>query len=71
MKVKKKQRLRLFVWTNFESNYSGGIAFAIAKDEFEASKLVEKDRGYPPYLWGNLKTYPTNKKIAFSLSGGA
>ena len=67
----KKKQLKLFVWTNFEPDYTGGLAFAIAKDEFEASKLIEKQHGYPPYLWGNMKIYTLNKKIAFSVSGGA
>lgn len=70
-KMKKKQQLKLFVWTNFAPDYTGGFAFAIAENKSEASKLIEEKHGYPPYLWGELKVYSLNKKIAFSVSGGA
>ena len=40
--VKKKQRLRLLFGLILNQIIPVEIAFAIAKDEFEASKLVEK-----------------------------
>jgi len=65
-----KNKLKLFVWTDFCPDYTGGLAFAIAEDETEAKKLVIKNISYDPYEWGNLNIYPINKKIARSVSGG-
>lgn len=63
-------RLKLFIWTDFSPDYTGGLAFAIAKDETEAKKLVEKDRGYGVYTWGDLEIKPISRRIARSVSGG-
>lgn len=48
-------KLRLFVWTGFCPDYTSGLAFAIAKDETDARKQIEKERGYTIYTWGDLK----------------
>lgn len=69
-KVRRKARLRLFVWERFCPDYTIGLAFAIAKDETEARKLIEQDRGCGVYFWGELKIYPLTRKIAKSVSGG-
>ncbi len=63
-------KLRLFVWTGFCPDYTSGLAFAIAKDETDARKLIEKERGYDVYTWGDLTIYPLTKRIARSVSGG-
>jgi hypothetical protein len=63
-------KLRLFVWTDFCPDYTGGLAFAIAKDETDARKQIEKDRVYSIYEWGTLRIYPLTKRIARSVSGG-
>lgn len=68
--VRRKTRLKLFVWTGFSPDYTSGLAFAIAKDETEARKLIEQDRGCGVYTWGELKIYPLTRKIAKSVSGG-
>ncbi|KKU98267.1 MAG: hypothetical protein UY28_C0004G0005 [Candidatus Amesbacteria bacterium GW2011_GWB1_48_13] len=65
-----KSKLKLFVWTEFSPDYTSGLAFAIAKDEPEARKLVEAFRGYEVFEWGNLVIYPINHKIARCVSGG-
>lgn len=67
--VRRKAQLKLFVWEGFSPDYTDGLAFAIAKDETEARKLIEKDRGYEVYTWGELTIYPI-KKIAKSVCGG-
>ena len=41
-----KSKLKLFVWTEFSPDYTSGLAFAIAKDEPEARKLVEAFRRF-------------------------
>ena len=64
-------KLRLFVWTDFAPDYTSGLAFAIAKDETDARKLVLKEREMSdPYNWGTLAIYPLTKRIARAVSGG-
>jgi hypothetical protein len=62
--------LKLFVWEGFESDWTDGLAFAIAKDETEARAMVEKERGYSPRDWGTLTIYPLNRAIAKAVGGG-
>jgi hypothetical protein len=67
--------LKLFVWTNFAPDYSGGLAFAIAENEEEAKQLVKesadlKDVDWWPEDWGKLQVMDI-KKIAFQVTGGA
>ena len=62
--------LRLFVWTNFSPSYSGGLAFAIAKNETDARKQIEKEMGYEVYTWGDLTIRPLNKRFARCVNGG-
>jgi hypothetical protein len=68
--TKRKSKLKLFVWTGFSPDYTDGLAFAIAKDETEARKLIETQRGYEVYQWGELSVHPLTRKIARSVSGG-
>jgi len=62
--------LKLFVWTGFCTDYTPGLAFAIAKTESEAKELVLKERGYEVYDWGTLEVKPISK-CAYSVPGGA
>ena len=63
-------KLKLFVWEDFCPDYTSGMAFAVAKDETDARKLVIQHHGYEPYKWGTLTIYPLTKRIAKSVSGG-
>lgn len=65
-----KSKLKLFVWTRFSPNYTSGLAFAIAKDETEARKLIIAERGFGVSEWGELKIHPLTRKIACSVGGG-
>ena len=65
-----KTKLKLFVWTGFCPDYTAGLAFAIAKDETDARKLIEKGRNFPVYDWGDLKIKSVNRRTAYSVSGG-
>jgi hypothetical protein len=67
---KKNKKLKLYVWRDFCPSWSGGLAFAIAYDEEDAKKLVEKSLGMTPSCWGELTVYPLTRKIAESVSGG-
>lgn len=62
-------KLKLFIWTNFCRDYTEGLAFAIAKDEAEARKMVEKYHGCTPYDWGDIEVRPLTHRVARSVSG--
>lgn len=63
--------LKLFVWTEFEPDYTDGLAFAIAETEEEAKELVIKEKyGSVPRKWGNLEILSLNEKTARSVEGG-
>ena len=62
--------MKLFVWKNFSPDYSGGLAFAIAKDQQEAMRMIEEERGYEVLEWGELEVLPINVKVARSVNGG-
>jgi len=63
--------LRLFIWTEFCPDYTNGLAFAIAKDESDARKLIKEERGFEVYAWGDLEIKPLSRRIARSVSGGS
>ena len=65
-----EKKLRLFIWTDFSPDYTSGLAFAIAKDETDARKLIEKEHGDEVYTWGDLEIKPLSRRIARSVSGG-
>ena len=65
-----KVKLKLYVWTDFSPDYTGGLAFAIAHDEAEARKMIEADREYEIYSWGNLTIHPVTRRFAKSVPGG-
>jgi len=65
-----KTKLKLFIWTEFCPDYTDGLAFAIAKDETDARKLIKKEREYEVYEWGNLEIKPLSRRIARSVNGG-
>ena len=65
-----KNELKLFIWTGFCPDYTGGLAFAIAKDETEARKLIEEKKGLQPYEWGDLEIKSLKKRIARCVCGG-
>lgn len=69
-KKKRKNKLKLFVWENFNPDYTRGLAFAIARDETGARKLVVNERGFEPCEWGDLTVYPLMRIRAKSVSGG-
>ena len=70
MTEQEKPKLRLFVFEDFCPDWTSGLAFAIAKDETDARKLIAKQHGYEPYNWGTMKSYPLTRRIAKSVAGG-
>jgi len=61
---------KLFIWTGFNPDYYSGLAFAIAKDETQARKLITKENGREPYEWGKLEIRDVNTSVARCVSGG-
>lgn len=60
--------LKLYIWEDFYSDYTDGIAVAIASSLEEAKALVGRDT-YGPYnlkSWGDYYTVPLN--VPFSVS---
>ena len=64
-------KLRLFVWNDFCPDYTSGLAFAIARDEKDARKLIEREQGFTISEWGDLRVYPLTKRHAECVSGGS
>ena len=65
-----KPTKRLFVWADFAPDYTSGLAFAIAKNEGEARKLVMKHYGFQPHSWGELHTHSLTRSIGYGVGGG-
>lgn len=67
-----RKKLKLFVWTDFSPDWTSGLAFAIAKDEEEAKKLVRGEHGIvSDREWGSLEVHELNSPIAFAVTGGS
>lgn len=64
-------QMKLFVWTGFCPDYSGGLAFAIAADVGSAQQQIIESIGYNPSNWGVLHELPVDSPVAFSVSGGS
>ena len=57
-----KQPLKLYVWSDVLSDYSGGIAFALATDVREAKRLLIK-AGVPENRWKGTKLDGTQARV--------
>jgi hypothetical protein len=67
---KARKTLKLYIWTDFQSDYTEGLAFAIAASESEAMWLVEKEYDGSVSHWGPLEVRPLNKRVARAVPGG-
>jgi len=65
------KRLQLYVWTEFNRDYSKGLAFAIAENLETARAIVENALGYEVADWGMLTVHPLTEKVAYAVSGGS
>jgi hypothetical protein len=70
MTTKRKKRLNLFVFAEFSPDYSDGLAFAIAEDEADAKRLIEKRCDFKILNWGRLEIHSLSKKVARCVFGG-
>jgi len=65
-----KQELFMFVWDQFCSDYTNGLAVAIAETVEQAQELVQQRQGYEVDDWGPVQQFPVTEPIAFCVSGG-
>ena len=63
-------KMKLFVWTTFSPDYTGGLAFAIAENVAQAMALVIERHGRNPIEWGTLEILPLETPVARAVSGG-
>jgi len=66
--------VNLYIWDNFCSDFSSGLAMAVAHNKTEAIKLVNELPTcllYPADDWGDCDIYPLGDPIAFATRGGA
>ena len=61
--------MKLFVWTEFLPDIVDGLAFAIARNEKEAKKLVMSSMDLNPSNWGPTQVLPLNKPVGFGVHG--
>ena len=67
----KKVKLKLFVWTDFMSDYTEGLAFAIAENENQAKlMIIEKTKYNFDFNWGNLEVLSLDEPVAYGVAGG-
>lgn len=66
------RKYQLYVWNEFNPDYTDGLAFAIARSEEEAKGMIAEEMGFTPRerAWGALSIHPLNKPVAFAVSGG-
>lgn len=62
--------MKLFIFTGFSPDYTSGLAFAIAKDEADAKKQIEAERGWEVIEWGTLEVRRLDRRVARCVSGG-
>ena len=73
-----KKKLKLFVYENFQPDYTSGLAFAIAETLEEAREMIKKGEGWevhgkfyiPTIDWGTLHIHELDEKIMYSVCGG-
>ncbi len=66
-----KPKLQLYVWEDFMTDYTSGLAVAIAATEEQAKEQILKAWGYTSFDdWGTLTIYPLNAPMAVSVCGG-
>jgi hypothetical protein len=63
-------KLKLFVWTGFCPDYTGGLAFALAYTKAEAKAAVVRVRGREPHDWGKLRVHRVEAGRAEAIAGG-
>ena len=64
------KNLKVYIWDEFNTDYTCGLAVAIAYSIEEAQQLVREEYGYEP-SWGSEPTIRELEPQAHSVSGGS
>jgi hypothetical protein len=67
--ISEETDMKLFVWAEFLPDIVDGLAFAVARNEKEAKKLVISSMGLNPSNWGPIQVLPLNKPVGFGVHG--
>ena len=62
---------KLYVWEGFCPDYTSGLAFAIAKTESDARRIVVETFGKEPWEWGELRVHSLDEKVGYAIVGGS
>jgi len=66
-----REKLRLFVWTEYARDYSSGLAVALASDSDHARDLIAEKQGYrSSELAESPEVYDLDLPMAFVIAGG-
>ena len=64
-------KLKLYVWEDYATDYTTGLAFAIAEDSDQARQMIEDKNGYRDVsLAESPEVFPLDSPIAFQVTGG-
>lgn len=66
----KRKKLKLFVWTNFCPDWTGGLAVALAENLEQAQEMIAGKQPHI-YTWGDLTVYELDQPMSESVSGGS
>jgi len=67
---KEERKLRLYVWPEYVSDYTDGLAFAIAYSEKAAINMVVDGNDWRRNNMGPMIVHELNKPITYSVCGG-
>ena len=65
-----EKKLNLYIWTEFQPDYSNGLAFAIAETVEEAQEMITAQQDLEIDNWGKL-TINHFTKCVYSEQGGS
>jgi len=67
----KTGELQLYVWEEFEPDYTSGLAFTLARSLKDAKRQVMEERNScDVYGWGTLTVHGLTDPITYRVSGG-
>lgn len=70
-----RKKRKLYVWTDFCTDCSPGLAFAVASSLDEAIEKVKAEchpMAFGDYkYWGELHIHELNESVAYAVTGGS
>lgn len=62
--------LKIYVWKEFCTDYTPGLAVAIAETVQDAQKMIAKELSFEPHEWGPCEEHPVQPFAACVTGGG-